>query len=152
MTQLHRIAPGASAVSSSSFLPGPSCELHLLRQVGPPMTHADSTVARLPDGPSSSASPTVATRSASTPRSSRTVCLICEYASTLVRRSSFHQADRYKRVPRSIAKIGVPLTLIVLHGHDETGPWTLPEWWVEHPQSYGPDGRGAYGSLGTRDE
>ncbi|WRT68735.1 uncharacterized protein IL334_005715 [Kwoniella shivajii] len=46
------------------------------------------------------------------------------------------------------AKLGYTYLLLFLHSHDEHGPWTLPEWWVESPQVNGPDGRGAYGSLG----
>ncbi|WWD19367.1 hypothetical protein CI109_103827 [Kwoniella shandongensis] len=48
-----------------------------------------------------------------------------------------------------IAKVGFTYVLLFLHTHDETGPWTLPEWWVASPQGYGPDGRGVYGSVGT---
>ncbi|KAK8854499.1 hypothetical protein IAR55_003237 [Kwoniella newhampshirensis] len=50
-----------------------------------------------------------------------------------------------------IAKVGFTYLLLLIHTHDETGPWTLPEWWVASPQGYGPDGRGVYGSLGSRD-
>ncbi|WVW85248.1 hypothetical protein I302_107286 [Kwoniella bestiolae CBS 10118] len=50
-----------------------------------------------------------------------------------------------------IAKIGFTYLLLFLHTHEETGPWTLPEWWVSAPQGHGPDGRGIYGSLGSSD-
>ncbi|OCF35806.1 hypothetical protein I317_05211 [Kwoniella heveanensis CBS 569] len=49
------------------------------------------------------------------------------------------------------AKIGFTYLLLFLHTHEETGPWTLPEWWVQSPVGHGPDGRGVYGSLGSRD-
>ncbi|WWC90362.1 uncharacterized protein L201_005295 [Kwoniella dendrophila CBS 6074] len=49
------------------------------------------------------------------------------------------------------AKLGFTYLLLFLHTHDENGPWTLPDWWVESPTRHGPDGRGVYGSLGNRD-
>ncbi|WVR09308.1 hypothetical protein IAU60_006373 [Kwoniella sp. DSM 27419] len=49
------------------------------------------------------------------------------------------------------AKLGFTYILLFLHTHDESGPWTLPEWWVQTPEGHGPDGRGTYGSLGSRD-
>ncbi|WWC63671.1 uncharacterized protein I303_106276 [Kwoniella dejecticola CBS 10117] len=48
------------------------------------------------------------------------------------------------------AKLGFTYLLLFLHTHEETGPWTLPDWWVESPEGHGPDGRGIYGSLGSR--
>ena len=42
--------------------------------------------------------------------------------------------------------------LLLVHTHGEDDTWILPEWFVEHRQGLGQDGRGGYGALGTRDE
>ncbi|WVQ79759.1 hypothetical protein IAT38_001859 [Cryptococcus sp. DSM 104549] len=44
-------------------------------------------------------------------------------------------------------KIGFTHLLLLLHKHDEAGPWTLPGWWAEDPEGAGADGRGVYGAV-----
>ena len=51
-----------------------------------------------------------------------------------------------------ISKLGFSYLLLFVHNHGEDDTWILPEWFIEHRVGNGPDGRGGYGALGTRDE